>query len=207
MSNLIVLQGIAHVFETVSDHDQPYKCRPSAFRMHQRVDLLFQHEDHGMGGKVYATTDDGTLKLFQTTKALAFEATMPITRLCAGLAAMVRKGWCTAGSVQFDQWTGPVENGVQVIDRARLLDVSIGFSGRFPGTVVWLDGDDEYPYQQQARALFRTVKAEAERSRSHPSSPIAASASRSHRSQVPVEVSTLLAKGRSWFKGVGECTR
>jgi HK97 family phage prohead protease len=166
--------------------------------------------------QAFARTQDGTLRLFEDGFGLGFEARLPPTWNALGLVRGIAGGNFRQASVCFDHGTKVervVENGrtVNVVESARLLELSIVAAAANDRTAVWVDAEDPAnlpPQVRQTRARWQAGQMRVQ---------LAARAARAGRAQararaahqVPASVRAILAVGRprGWIEAAEALSR
>jgi hypothetical protein len=114
---------------------------PGAFRLAGAITpLLFGHLQ---GCRPYASTLDRSLRLWESSFGLQFEADLEPTRAGYGLAGGIRSGtYCAVSCLYPADRTSRIETiageRIEIVSRTRIEEVSIVPQGACPGAVAWL---------------------------------------------------------------------
>lgn len=152
-----MIRGYAAFFDVLTrpgNRAEPLIVQRNAFDLFgASIHFHFQHRD-----RAYASTRDGSLRVWQDSRGLAFEADPDSSHATLALLPRIADGTFSECSVGYGRERASEivrldGEEVEVISRARINEISVAVEGGCPGTACWMAGGDVADLPPRARAL------------------------------------------------------
>lgn len=152
------IQGVLMRYNSVGYYgprNKPEIFMPGAFGDVSKLDVMmnFQHQR----SKPLARTQGGGLTLVDGGGMLSLVANLPKTQLATDTWELIQSGVVKSASVEYTPILERYENGIRIIERARLDALAIVDSGAYPESVVTASEVRRQTEQRQG-ALARVIE-------------------------------------------------